>query len=163
MGVSGSVARALGGPRDEGVPDDARGLAAALADATRDEFGVAAPIEPTAIPVANLGGVPWSAHVTFLAAILVGALVASFASGQLAVQSDLGPTFAAVASGWRVWAVLALGGALVGFGTRLAGGCTSGHGLSGCGRLAPASLVVTATFFGAAVALSLALDAWSAR
>lgn len=49
------------------------------------------------------------------------------------------------------------GGILVGFGTRLAGGCSSGHGLSGCGRLRPVSLVATAVFFGTAVAVSFLL------
>ena len=53
--------------------------------------------------------------------------------------------------------LLFAGGVLVGFGTRLAGGCSSGHGLSGCGRLQPVSLVATAVFFGAAVAVSFLL------
>jgi uncharacterized membrane protein YedE/YeeE len=47
------------------------------------------------------------------------------------------------------------GGAMVGFGTQLGGGCTSGHGLSGCSRLVPASLIATAAFFGTAVVVSL--------
>lgn len=53
--------------------------------------------------------------------------------------------------------VLFVGGVLVGFGTRLAGGCSSGHGLHGCGRLYPVSLVATAVFFGTAVAVSFLL------
>ena len=52
---------------------------------------------------------------------------------------------------------LFLRGVLVGFGTRLAGGCSSGHGLSGCGRMRPVSLVATAVFFGTAVAVSFLL------
>jgi uncharacterized membrane protein YedE/YeeE len=54
-------------------------------------------------------------------------------------------------------AVLFGGGMLVGFGTRLAGGCSSGHGLSGCGRLRPVSLLATAVFFGTAVLVSFLL------
>jgi uncharacterized membrane protein YedE/YeeE len=50
-----------------------------------------------------------------------------------------------------------VGGVLVGFGTRLAGGCSSGHGLSGCGRLRPVSIVATAVFFGTAVGVSFLL------
>jgi uncharacterized membrane protein YedE/YeeE len=42
-------------------------------------------------------------------------------------------------------------GTLVGFGTRLASGCTSGHGVCGIARLSPRSLVATAVFMGAAV------------
>ena len=42
--------------------------------------------------------------------------------------------------------VLIAAGLLVGFGTRLAGGCTSGHGICGIGRLSRASLVATLVF-----------------
>ena len=38
------------------------------------------------------------------------------------------------------------GGFLVGFGTRLGGGCTSGHGICGIGRLSVNSMVATTTF-----------------
>ena len=47
-------------------------------------------------------------------------------------------------------AILA-GGLLVGFGTRLGSGCTSGHGLCGMARLSRRSVVATATFFGVAM------------
>jgi uncharacterized membrane protein YedE/YeeE len=41
---------------------------------------------------------------------------------------------------------LALGGLLVGVGTTLGNGCTSGHGLCGIGRLSPRSIAATAVF-----------------
>jgi uncharacterized membrane protein YedE/YeeE len=44
------------------------------------------------------------------------------------------------------WGLLALAGALVGFGSRLGSGCTSGHGVCGLSRLSPRSLAATATF-----------------
>ncbi len=44
------------------------------------------------------------------------------------------------------WAVVIAGGLFVGFGTRLAAGCTSGHGVCGIARLSPRSLVATAVF-----------------
>ena len=44
-----------------------------------------------------------------------------------------------------LWA-LALAGLLVGYGTSLGGGCTSGHGICGLSRLSVRSLVATATF-----------------
>ena len=47
--------------------------------------------------------------------------------------------------------VVAIGGALVGFGTRLCNGCTSGHGLCGLSRLSRRSITATLTFFGIAV------------
>jgi uncharacterized membrane protein YedE/YeeE len=43
------------------------------------------------------------------------------------------------------------GGLLIGFGTRLAGGCTSGHGIYGMSRMQPASLLSTCAFMGAGV------------
>jgi uncharacterized membrane protein YedE/YeeE len=42
--------------------------------------------------------------------------------------------------------LLLAGGLLVGFGTRLGGGCTSGHGVCGMARLSPRSLVATLVF-----------------
>ncbi|QED29839.1 YeeE/YedE family protein [Microvenator marinus] len=45
------------------------------------------------------------------------------------------------------WVVAA--GLLVGFGTRLGSGCTSGHGVCGLSRFSPRSLVATLTFIGA--------------
>lgn len=44
------------------------------------------------------------------------------------------------------------GGLLVGFGTRLGSGCTSGHGVCGISRLSPRSLVATALFMTSAIA-----------
>jgi len=44
------------------------------------------------------------------------------------------------------WATLVVAGVLVGFGSRLGSGCTSGHGVCGISRLSPRSLVATATF-----------------
>ena len=43
--------------------------------------------------------------------------------------------------------MIVLGGFLVGFGTRYAGGCTSGHAISGLSDLQPASLVAVIGFF----------------
>lgn len=55
------------------------------------------------------------------------------------------------------WPTLLLAGVLVGFGARLGGGCTSGHGVCGIGRLAPRSLVATAVFMGAAMTTTFIL------
>ena len=48
---------------------------------------------------------------------------------------------------WR----LALGGLLVGIGTRLSNGCTSGHGISGLASLSTTSLFAVLTFMGTAI------------
>lgn len=44
-----------------------------------------------------------------------------------------------------------IGGLLVGFGTRLGSGCTSGHGVCGLARLSTRSLAATATFMSVAI------------
>lgn len=48
--------------------------------------------------------------------------------------------------------LLIVAGLLVGFGTRLGSGCTSGHGVCGVGRLSMRSIVATLTFMAAAIA-----------
>ena len=48
--------------------------------------------------------------------------------------------------------VLLLAGVLVGFGTSLGNGCTSGHGVCGLGRLSKRSLVAVFTFMATAIA-----------
>jgi uncharacterized membrane protein YedE/YeeE len=49
------------------------------------------------------------------------------------------------------WAVIIAAGLLVGFGTRLGGGCTSGHGICGIARLSPRSIAATIVFMLTAV------------
>lgn len=48
-------------------------------------------------------------------------------------------------------ALLVAAGLLVGFGTRLGSGCTSGHGVCGLARLSPRSMTATAVFLGTAL------------
>ena len=49
------------------------------------------------------------------------------------------------------WPLLLLAGFLVGLGTRLANGCTSGHGVCGISRLAPRGIVATLIYIAAGV------------
>jgi len=49
-------------------------------------------------------------------------------------------------------AIVALSGVIVGAGTRLGNGCTSGHGLCGASRGSKRSIIATLVFFGVAVA-----------
>ena len=79
-------------------------------------------------------------RVSFLvAALAVGAVFELAAPATF----DAGPVH-------PLW-LIAISGGLVGVGTRLANGCTSGHGLCGLGRFSKRSLVATCTFFGIAV------------
>jgi uncharacterized membrane protein YedE/YeeE len=52
---------------------------------------------------------------------------------------------------------LLVGGLLVGFGTRLGGGCTSGHGVCGLSRFSPRAVVATGIFTGTGAAVVFAL------
>ena len=73
------------------------------------------------------------------------------------------PLFAAMAGHWPAmrigasWPVLAVAGLLVGFGTRLGSGCTSGHGVCGLARLSPRSLVAVLVFLATGM-LTVALS-----
>jgi uncharacterized protein len=49
------------------------------------------------------------------------------------------------------WAIVVIAGLLVGVGTRLAGGCTSGHGVCGIARISPRSITATVVFMIMAV------------
>ena len=51
----------------------------------------------------------------------------------------------------RSWTVIIAAGLLVGFGTRLGGGCTSGHGICGVARLSGRSIAATAIFMLTAI------------
>ncbi len=53
--------------------------------------------------------------------------------------------------GFPVW-MLVVAGLLVGFGTRMGNGCTSGHGVCGLGRLSPRSFAAVLTFMVTAIA-----------
>ena len=82
--------------------------------------------------------VGWRA--AFVAGLLLGALAYVLATGG-----------AALVSVQTSVPVLVVAGLLVGFGTRLGSGCTSGHGLCGIARLSTRSIAATAVFFGIAM------------
>jgi hypothetical protein len=68
--------------------------------------------------------------------------------GGMVVVGLLASVFAphAIGASARSLPVVIVAGLLVGYGTRLGGGCTSGHGVCGLSRLAPRSLVAVAVF-----------------
>lgn len=57
-------------------------------------------------------------------------------------------------------AVVIAAGVLVGIGTRIANGCTSGHGVCGISRLSPRGIVATLVYIAAGGATLLALRHW---
>ncbi len=78
-------------------------------------------------------------------------LVGGIISGGLVYLLLYGPA-ATTAVPW--WQLLA-GGILVGIGTRMSGGCTSGHGICGIASLEKVSLVATLTFLTTAIVVAL--------
>ena len=85
-----------------------------------------------------------------------GAFLAGLVAGGLALLVVMPEVFSVAsemanleATG-RGLGVLVVGGLLVGFGTRMGGGCTSGHGVCGLARLSKRSLAATLTFMGSA-------------
>ena len=54
--------------------------------------------------------------------------------------------------------VLAVGGVVMGYGARMAGGCTSGHGLCGTSARSAASFTATATFMTVAICVTFVLN-----
>ena len=79
-------------------------------------------------------------RVAFVVGLLAGALAYILAAGGSAPVDVLASPPA-----------ILVGGLLVGFGTRLGSGCTSGHGLCGMARLSRRSMVATTVFFGVAM------------
>jgi uncharacterized membrane protein YedE/YeeE len=102
---------------------------------------------------------PWTAHLAFLLCLCVGAFVTAYLSGQFELRYELSPVHSRIfGDTWEVWLALLFGGMMVGFGTQMAGGCSSGHGLSGCARLIPASMLATLVFMVSAVFLSMLME-----
>lgn len=81
----------------------------------------------------------WTFRAWFIAGLMLAGAVATVIAPQLIGTSPR-------SLGW-----LALAGLLVGSGTRLSGGCTSGHGVCGMSRLAPRSIVATLVFIGCGI------------
>ena len=85
---------------------------------------------------------PRAGDVAWRAAFVIGML------GGAAVLAAAG--FAPVLRDRPGLGIIILAGLLVGFGTRLGSGCTSGHGVCGLARLSPRSLAATLVFMASA-------------
>lgn len=145
------------------MADDEDAFMAAMLAATAEAQGDDANFEIPDIPESNakteIDPHGWLGSLTFVICVLVGGLIAALTSGNFEWRMDLGDVHTGFFSAGPLnLTVLLLGGLCVGFGTRMAGGCTSGHGLNGCGRLQIPSIVATATFFGTGVAVSWLME-----
>lgn len=95
--------------------------------------------------------IEWGVMLVF--GMLLGAFVAAFSGGE--ISATWVPTLWEQRFGPDVALRLGLafvGGAILAFGARLAGGCTSGHGISGALQLSVSSWIALTCFFVAAVA-----------
>ncbi|WP_254536950.1 YeeE/YedE family protein [Halomarina litorea] len=81
-------------------------------------------------------------RVLFTLSIVAGAAMYSLAFGEFGWTTDVQP--------WRLLA----GGVLVGVGTRVGKGCTSGHGVCGVGSASRTSIVNVATFLAVAIGVA---------
>ena len=82
-------------------------------------------------------GAPWPWAAAFVVGLPLGAALVVAAIGPVPARFPGNPL------------ILIAGGLLVGFGTRLGNGCTSGHGVCGLSRLSIRSLAATAIFMAA--------------
>ena len=114
-------------------------------------------------PLGALGGyIDVTEHVTrpsrlgfsafLLAGIVIGGALFTLATGS----SSPSPSYSGLLPADPVLqlGILVVAGFAMGVGARTAGGCTSGHGLTGMSLGSPASIVAALTFFGTAVALA---------
>lgn len=111
-------------------------------------LGRIAGVSGIAAKAAGLGGsgIARGGAWMFLIGLPLGALVVSLAQGGIAASFASAP-------------VLVIAGLLVGIGTRLGSGCTSGHGVCGISRLSARSIVATLTFMAAGIATVAAMNA----
>ncbi|MGN6375510.1 MAG: YeeE/YedE family protein [Sphingomonas sp.] len=79
-------------------------------------------------------GAPWGIAAAFVVGLPLGAGIVALVGGP--VETRFAPSLA----------ILLIGGLIVGFGTRLGSGCTSGHGVCGLSRLSPRSMAATGAF-----------------
>lgn len=84
------------------------------------------------------GGPPWRQAAAFIVGLPLGAVLIAALVRRPDLVIEASP------------AALVVAGLLVGFGTRLGNGCTSGHGVCGMARLSPRSILATLSFMATA-------------
>jgi uncharacterized protein len=148
----------------EPAPDEAA-MVEAIRAATLAQFGTDAVEAPPAdMPESTVASTPKESagsHAAFLVGLLLGGVVSTLLRGGISWSPSLTGTIwtDTFGSGAAGYAALFGGGLLVGFGTRMSGGCTSCHGLCGLSQRQPGSFVATCSFFGAGIVASFLLGA----
>jgi uncharacterized protein len=173
LAVSGRISALVDSARrspdeatEEMTPEE---LMAAVQAATAEAFGSEAVSGEAVVldddakrSLAALPSTSAATHLAFFVAVASGGVLSAALFGRAHASLE--------ESGLRAFAsavhvpptvLLFLGGLLVGIGTRMAGGCTSGHGLCGVSRFQSGSLVATAIFFGLGIVVASAIGALS--
>lgn len=161
------VDRLMGRKRgDEGFDLSSDELLEAMKELTLEEFGqeavdaMEAEAEAAAAPAVRIQAPePVSLGLIYMVGMLAGGFLSALAAGGVTPTMTLhGTVFHELfGSGMTSVIPLVVGGFFVGIGTRMAGGCTTGHGLCGVGALQKGSLVTTMAFFGVGIATALLL------
>ncbi len=99
--------------------------------------GVSGIVENAIIKKAN------RTNILFLLGLVLGPLLYCYSKEPIAIAFALPDHSFTITDSYPL---VIIGGLLVGFGTRLSGGCTSGHGICGIGRLSISSLIATVIF-----------------
>jgi uncharacterized protein len=95
-------------------------------------------------------------RVWLFGGLILGAVAATALRGELSVSLAYGALGLALPIGLLV-PVLFIGGLLMGYGARWAGGCTSGHGLTGTSVRSPGSFVSVIVFMLSAIVVTMIL------
>jgi uncharacterized protein len=92
------------------------------------------------------GGNTWVERVSFIAALILAPALLIYFSGRPATTNLTDN-----------WLLIVVAGLLVGIGTRVGNGCTSGHGVCGISRLSPRGIVATLIYIFAGAVMVVAL------
>ncbi len=170
LGVSSIFDSALELLRRRSAPEPPRvsslsELEQAMLAATEEEFGPLPADGEEAAPhdshelgraLAGLRAPDGRARPLFLVGMVIGGALGTLASGREVQPWSLGRYFDERfgPSLWLAASVLLAAGVLIGLGTRIAGGCTSGHGVTGVACGERGSILSTLSFWGTGVAMA---------
>ena len=100
-------------------------------------------------------------RVWYFGGIFAGGMLATIMGSGLDARTGYDAMFEA---GWSkpvVAGVVFVAAIVMGYGARMAGGCTSGHGICGTAQRSPASWAATATFVGTAIVVTFLLTSFT--
>jgi uncharacterized membrane protein YedE/YeeE len=123
---------------------------------------IAGLVDPSVEKVKYLASHMWGAKNWWQVAVVVGIALGAFLSMRLsgARRQSISPVWARTMGTPNLWTrapVAFLGGFIMLVGARIAGGCTSGHGISGIAQLSVGSTIAVATMFAGGILTAMLL------